>query len=68
MLLGGDEFGRSQQGNNNAYCQDTRSAGSPSGIGPDGERLIAFVRRLIALRRPIRRCAGAVPAWPRPLG
>jgi glycogen operon protein len=23
MLLGGDEFGRSQQGNNNAYCQDT---------------------------------------------
>jgi len=22
MLLGGDEFGRSQQGNNNAYCQD----------------------------------------------
>ena len=22
MLLGGDEFGRTQQGNNNAYCQD----------------------------------------------
>ena len=22
MLLGGDEFGRSQRGNNNAYCQD----------------------------------------------
>ena len=22
MLLGGDEFGRTQRGNNNAYCQD----------------------------------------------
>ena len=22
MLLGGDEFGRTQKGNNNAYCQD----------------------------------------------
>ena len=23
MMLGGDEFGRTQQGNNNAYCQDS---------------------------------------------
>ena len=28
MLLGGDEFARSQNGNNNAYCQDNESAGS----------------------------------------
>ena len=28
MLLGGDEMGRTQQGNNNAYCQDNESAGS----------------------------------------
>jgi pullulanase/glycogen debranching enzyme len=25
MLLGGDEFGRTQQGNNNAYCQDAKT-------------------------------------------
>ena len=25
LLLGGDEFGRSQSGNNNAYCQDNRA-------------------------------------------
>ena len=52
MLLGGDEFGRSQQGNNNAYCQDSEISWFDwSGIGPDGEQLIAFVRQLIALRR-----------------
>ncbi len=28
MLTAGDEFGRSQQGNNNAYAQDNRSPGS----------------------------------------
>ena len=28
MLLAGDEFGRTQAGNNNAYCKTTRSAGS----------------------------------------
>ncbi len=37
MLLGGDEFGRSQKGNNNSYCQDNeiswvdwRASGRPS--------------------------------------
>jgi glycogen operon protein len=61
MLLAGDEFGRSQSGNNNAYCQDNetswidwRLAGSAS-----GRKLTAFVARLIALRHehPILRCA-----------
>jgi isoamylase len=53
MLLAGDEFGRSQAGNNNAYCQDNeiswldwRVAASPPGIA-----LTAYVARLIALRR-----------------
>jgi glycogen operon protein len=49
MLLGGDEMGRTQEGNNNAYCQD----------GPltwfDWENvdldLLAFTSRLIALRK-----------------
>ncbi len=52
MLLGGDEFGRSQQGNNNAYCQDSEISWFDwAGIGPEGERLQAFVRDLIALRK-----------------
>jgi glycogen operon protein len=53
MLLGGDEFGRTQGGNNNAYCQDNEiswldwsMAASPPGIA-----LTAYVARLIALRR-----------------
>ncbi|HSA82327.1 MAG TPA: glycogen debranching enzyme GlgX, partial [Geminicoccaceae bacterium] len=52
MLLGGDEFGRTQWGNNNAYCQDSELSWFDwSGIGPEGERLLAFVRHLIALRK-----------------
>ena len=49
MLLAGDELGRSQQGNNNAYCQD----GPTSWIDWEGadEALIACVARLAALRR-----------------
>jgi len=53
MLLGGDEFGRTQSGNNNAYCQDNeiswldwRLAEEPAGIAG-----VAYVTRLIALRR-----------------
>jgi isoamylase len=49
MLLGGDEIGRTQQGNNNAYCQDNEltwfdwdSAGEP---------LLDFTRQLIAFRQ-----------------
>ncbi len=33
MLLGGDEFGRTQRGNNNAYCQDNDISCS-TGISP----------------------------------
>ena len=52
MLLAGDEFGRSQGGNNNAYCQDNEVSWLDwSGIGADGADLQAFVRRLLALRR-----------------
>ena len=49
MLLGGDELGRSQRGNNNAYCQDNEISWF------DWERvdtdLLTFCRRLVALRR-----------------
>ncbi|WP_186092989.1 glycogen debranching protein GlgX [Burkholderia gladioli] len=53
MLLGGDEFGRSQRGNNNAYCQDNELSWFDWELADseDGRQLSAFVARLAALRR-----------------
>jgi isoamylase len=52
MLLGGDEFGRSQLGNNNAYCQDNDISWFDwQGIDEAGRELIDLVRRLIAIRK-----------------
>jgi glycogen operon protein len=49
LVLGGDELGRTQQGNNNAYCQDnTLTWFDWSGVDKD---LLAFTRKLIALRQ-----------------
>ncbi|HJY95775.1 MAG TPA: glycogen debranching protein GlgX, partial [Streptosporangiaceae bacterium] len=49
MLLGGDEMGRTQQGNNNAYCQDNEIAWV-DWARPD-TALQDFTRRLVALRK-----------------
>jgi glycogen operon protein len=49
MLLGGDELGRSQGGNNNAWCQDNEISWF-DWAGSDSE-LYEFVRRIIRLRR-----------------
>jgi isoamylase len=52
MLLMGDEAGRSQRGNNNAYCQDNEISWYPWDRPPaEAESLLAVTRRLIALRR-----------------
>ncbi len=51
MLLAGDEFGRSQGGNNNAYCQDNEISWVNWDIGESGLELAEFARRLIALRK-----------------
>jgi isoamylase len=49
MLLAGDESGRTQGGNNNAYCQDNEISWLDwSAVDED---LLGFTRRLIALRR-----------------
>jgi isoamylase len=49
MLLGGDECGRTQRGNNNAYCQDNEISWYDwDDVDTD---LLDFTRRLIALRR-----------------
>ena len=50
MLLSGDEMGRTQRGNNNAYCQDTDLSWVHWPPTPAGQRLIAFTRRLIQLK------------------
>ena len=49
MLLGGDEIGRTQGGNNNAYCQD--NAISWFDWDHEDGALLAFAQRLIAFRR-----------------
>jgi isoamylase len=48
MLLGGDEIGRTQQGNNNAWCQDSEI--SWFDWEHTDQELLAFTRRLIELR------------------
>jgi glycogen operon protein len=50
MLCGGDEIGRTQQGNNNAYCQDNAISWFDWTLDDRAGRLLAFARRLIRLR------------------
>jgi glycogen operon protein len=49
MLLGGDELGRTQGGNNNAYCQDNEISWFDWSAVDSG--LLDFTRRLVAFRR-----------------
>jgi len=51
MLTAGDEFGRTQRGNNNAYCHDSPLTWLSWEHAPWQEDLFAHVQRLIALRR-----------------
>ncbi len=51
MLLMGDEAGRTQRGNNNAYCQDNAIAWMDWEATPTSERLSAFVRDVLRLRK-----------------
>jgi isoamylase len=51
MLLGGDEFGRTQKGNNNTYCQDNELSWYTWDRSRWQRDLLAFTRSLIALRR-----------------
>ena len=50
MLLAGDEFGRTQGGNNNAYCQDSEISWLDWKAANKGAELIRFTQRLTALR------------------
>ena len=79
MLLGGDEFRRSQCGNNNAYCQDNEISWVEWGLLRRNREIHRFARGMLALRRahPVLRrdafyrvqdidwfnAAGASPDW-----
>ena len=68
MLLAGDEFRRTQQGNNNAYCQDNEISWINWELADEASSLVRFTRRLCELRHqyPILRrnrfLTGAVDA------
>lgn len=59
MMLGGDEFGRSQGGNNNAYCQNNEISWYDWERARKRDWLIEFTAKLVAFRR-------AHPAFRRP--
>ncbi|WP_437882960.1 glycogen debranching protein GlgX [Pseudomonas sp. LRF_L74] len=51
MLVAGDEFSRTQHGNNNPYCQDNEISWVDWNIDEEGRSLQDFTRRLLSLRR-----------------
>ena len=62
MLLGGDELGRTQRGNNNAYCQDNEVSWFDWELDERRRGLLDFTRRLIHFRaRPPGVPPAAVP-------
>ena len=50
LLYGGDEFGNSQNGNNNAYCQDNRISWLDWSQMAKNKELVDYVSRLIEIR------------------
>ena len=82
MLLAGDELGRTQLGNNNAYCQDSKLSWVNWRVNEEDQHFLDFVRRMIKLRhdhpifrrrkffegRPIHGSAVKDIAWHNPNG
>ncbi|HVV81568.1 MAG TPA: glycogen debranching protein GlgX [Kofleriaceae bacterium] len=82
MICAGDELGRTQRGNNNAYCQDSDVSWLDWELGDDQRALLDFTRRVLRLRaehptfrratffrgRPIRGLDVADLIWLRPDG
>ena len=50
MLLGGDELGHTQQGNNNTYCQDNELTWLSWELNPEQQGFLGFVQKIAALR------------------
>ncbi len=51
MIAAGDEMGRTQQGNNNAYCQDNPTSWIDWNLGPRRRDLLEYTKRLVDIRR-----------------
>jgi glycogen operon protein len=51
MLVAGDEMGRTQRGNNNAYCQDNDISWIDWALDADAQALLAFTRTLLQIRK-----------------
>jgi glycogen operon protein len=51
MICGGDELSRTQQGNNNAYCQDNEISWCHWDLTPEKRGFFEFVRAVVQLRR-----------------
>jgi isoamylase len=51
MLSGGDELGRTQGGNNNAYCQDNEISWYQWDLNDDDKQFLEFVKKMIAIRK-----------------
>ena len=71
MLTAGDEFGRTQGGNNNAYCQDNEVSWVNWDWDEDGTELVQFVQRLTELRQGyavLRRSRFFTGEWNEELG
>jgi glycogen operon protein len=51
MILHGDEFGRSQGGNNNAYCQDNEISWMKWHLAPRERQMLEWTKRVVKLRR-----------------
>ena len=69
MILGGDELGRTQRGNNNAYCQDNELSWTDWELDEWRRDFLEFARRIVRLRRehPVfsrRRYVGAETLTP----
>lgn len=74
MILAGDEFGRTQQGNNNGYCQDSEISWVNWDLNKNNQKLLAFTQKLVKLRaeNPILRRSsfrdGMIIEWINPNG
>src|SRR5437773_12523276 len=68
MLLAGDELGRTQRGNNNAYCQDNEVSWIDWDLGAQGEAMLAFTRRLLRIfhSQPVLRRRSFFGGGPQP--
>ncbi len=51
MISGGDEMGRTQKGNNNAYCQDNEISWTNWELSTSDREFLSFVKKLIKIRK-----------------